>query len=123
MNAKQLLTALEKFDDQCSEAFSEGEDFPAIEAVVSVADQKVLLRKYGEIPHSILQGVNDRIEAVNEAMSELDHELEVLKYVAKGLADTERLAQQVADMEAPSVEHGAPKTETEHTDLHKVKGD
>jgi len=121
VNAKQLLAALEKFDDQCSEAFSEGEDFPVIEAVVPVAAQKILQRKYGEVPMSILEGINSRIEAVNEAMSDLDHELEVLKYVATGLADTEKLSQQIADMEAPV--HVTPTSETEHTDERKVKGE
>lgn len=121
MNAGQLLKALEKFDDECSKAFSDGEDFPVIESVVPVDAQKVLLRKYGEVPHSVLQGINDKIEAVNEALSDLDSDLEILKYIASGIHDSEQLAQQIADMQAPA--EPVPVGQTEHTDEHKVKGD
>lgn len=122
MNGKQLVKALEKFDDQMADAYSEGEDFPVIESVVPVDAVKVIRRKYGDVPAQILEGINEKVEALNEAMAELDHDLEVAKYIAKGLADTEELAQQVAD-QAPSMLPNIPEPALVEDDGNKVKGD
>lgn len=122
MNGKQLLAAIEKFDQEMADAYGEGDDFPVIEATIPIDAQNVIRRRYGDVPAEIFKSINEKIESLNEAMGELDHELEVLKYIATGLAESEKLAQQVADMSTPDVpvRVGEP---TEHTDEHKVKKD
>lgn len=124
MNGKQFVKALEKYREECDKAYSEGDPFPVIEATIPVDAQKQIEKKYGTVVLNLVLGMNDHIESVNEAQNEMDVALETLEYIANGLAESEQLAQQVADItsQAEPVHAGAPE-DTPGGDEHKVKGD
>lgn len=119
MNAKQLLRAVQRYRTECEKALEEGDSLPVIEAAIPLDMQKQITKKYADddgvsIVSNVIDGINDKVEALNEAQNDFDCDLDLLEWIAKGLAASELLEQQLHDAttaegpDHPAVAEAAP---------------
>lgn len=106
MNGRQLVRAIEKYRELCDDAGEKGEELPTIEAAISLMDQKRILRHYGATKSGevttgdVLQGafdaLNDAVDELNSAQTAFDSNLDIIEYIANGLANSETVQRQLA---------------------------
>jgi hypothetical protein len=106
MNAKQLLRAVDNYRTECEKALEEGDSLPVIEAAIPIDMQKQISKKYADddgvcILSNVIDGINEKVEALNEAQNDFDCDLDLLGYIANTLAAFEVLEQKLHDATTP----------------------
>lgn len=111
MNGKQLLKAIETYRRAIERAGEEGESCPVIEAVIPVDAQRRIRRLHGDVVGDLVESVNDSVEELNEAQDDFDAQLDLLEYIARGLANADQLEQTLQRVTTP-VDAGVPGADT-----------
>jgi hypothetical protein len=120
MLGAKLAKCVKKLRDEMEQAWADGEELPSFEAGFPLDEQKQL-SKLGSLIENLVGGIQEKIEALQEASDDLDELLDVLEAMGNGVEAAIKLEVQENEIAAEAEpEHGE---ETEHTDLHKVKGD
>jgi hypothetical protein len=99
MNAKRLLKLVDRFNDLVGEAVAEGEPLPMIDGVFPPEVRKHVARRYPPQVGDLLDELQERRDAAQEAIDDLDTTCAMIECVARLLDRAEVLQQLQGDLE------------------------